>query len=101
MWEVSQTDVTAATDDIKHIIVIIFIVSWDDAQIWYVHKGLQVRSHKSFGIWRIISMEEKGFHAKLRVDGIYENVADTIISHGSISLGAIRSINVNATLSSN
>ena len=43
-------------------------------------------------------MEEKGFHAKLHVDGIYEDEADTIISHGSISLGAIRSINVNATL---
>ena len=42
---------------IKHIIVIIiFIVSWDDAQIWYVYKGLQVRSHKSLRIWRIISM---------------------------------------------
>ena len=43
-------------------------------------------------------MEEKGFHAKLHVDGIYEDEADTIISHGSISLGAIRSINVNANL---
>ena len=43
-------------------------------------------------------MEEKGFHAKLHVDGIYEDEADTIISHGSMSLGAIRSINANATL---
>ena len=43
-------------------------------------------------------MEEKGFHAKLHVDRIYEDEADTIISHGSIFLGAIRCINVNATL---